>query len=124
MTSSPSLPPQGLEDVELSPVVDRARTRDEVFLPEDENARRAAEAAFSVPLTSPVDMTTMVPVPVERSKKNMKWREKPSKNLKYVDDNLQIDKICMETAVDLGHGIRNKHAIHCLLYTSPSPRDS
>ena len=43
----------------------------------------------------------------------MKWKERPRKILKYVDDNLQIDKICMETVVAVPPDTREKHAITC-----------
>ena len=40
----------------------------------------------------------VVAVPVETSKKNMKWRGRPPRIFKYVDDNLQINTVNMETA--------------------------
>ena len=52
-------------------------------------------------------------VPVETSRKNQKWKERDSVILKYVEDNLQIDKICMETADRVGEDVRDKHAVKC-----------
>ena len=59
-------------------------------------------------------------LPKETSKKNLKWRDRPAVVLKYVDDNLQLNKINMETAPE---GIQDGVRYNCLLYTSPSPRD-
>ena len=36
--------------------------------------------------------------PPETSKKNAKWKDRPPLILKYVDDNLQLNKVNMETA--------------------------
>ena len=90
-------------------------------------------------------------VPEETSKKNARWRDRPAVVLKYVDDNFQLNKVNMETAMrgDDGLKYRDKHGLACqnvyrrtvrraeergmrvnanktacLLYTSPSPRDS
>ena len=60
----------------------------------------------------PPAQVTRLAIPVETSKKNMKWKSKDSTNLKYVDDNLQIDKICMETGTQDGRR-RVKHAVQC-----------
>ena len=55
-------------------------------------------------------------IPVESSKRNLKWRERRPRVLKYVDDNLQIDRLNMETAVRSSPATgpeRVKHAVQC-----------
>ena len=57
-----------------------------------------------------------VEVPVERSKKNIKWKGKTPSNYKYFDDNLQINMINMETAVRWHDGdgqYQDKHGVQC-----------
>ena len=51
-------------------------------------------------------------MPVEVSKKNMKWRERPSRTFKYVDHihNIRADPLCMETEVG---PYRDRHAVAC-----------
>ena len=70
----------------LSPL--RGRTD---LLPAERNAERGRRAAAysSEEEESP---------PVEVIYKNSKWRERPGLNLKYVDDNLSLEKIFMKNA--------------------------
>ena len=86
------------------------------FLPRNANARRALEADFEsanrAAFNNGGPLPQDEPVPQEISKKNQKWKPMKTKNVKYVDDNLQIDKICMETAAQVG-GVRDKYAVQC-----------
>ena len=64
--------------------------------------------------------------PEPNPRTSAKWREKDLKMFKYVDDCCMCEKINTETGVayelgDTKHKV--KHAVPCLLYTSPSPRD-
>ena len=54
-------------------------------------------------------------MPPEPSKKNMKWKDMEGLNLKYVDDNLSVEKICMENAPfdPPASKTKLKHAITC-----------
>ena len=55
-------------------------------------------------------------VPEERSVKNAKWRIRPPRTFKYVDDNIQGDRLYMETASRVREGnqeIREQHAVAC-----------
>ena len=56
-------------------------------------------------------------IPAETSKKNVKWRGRQQKSFKYVDDNLQVNIVNMETAVagvsDEGSRYRDKHGVEC-----------
>ena len=45
---------------------------------------------------------------METSKKNVKWKEKRGLCLKYVDDNLSIEKTNMETARQSDDGTGNR----------------
>ena len=56
------------------------------------------------------------PVPGEQSVRNLKWRPTKGMVYKYVDDNLQVDRVNMETAsraTDANGAYRKKHAIAC-----------
>ena len=56
------------------------------------------------------------PVPEETSRRNLKWRDRRPLVLKYVDDNLQIDRVNMETASrgeEAGTKFRDKHSVQC-----------
>ena len=55
-------------------------------------------------------------IPPEYSRRNLKWRERQPLVLKYVDDNLQINRINMETArrvTENSSQFREKHAVQC-----------
>ena len=79
-----------------------------VLLPGHRNEDRAAAAARRrIVYSSEEDLTP----PFEHSKKNAKWRDREGLCLKYVDDNLSVEKICMENAPSDGAGNRVKHAI-------------
>ena len=52
-------------------------------------------------------------IPEERSVKNSKWRSQPPRTFKYVDDNIQVDWLFMETATrtrEGGQDVRDRHA--------------
>ena len=82
------------------------------YLPVGSNEARAARAAVRRIAYSSEEEEE---VPVESSKKNMKWRPQNPQVYKYVDDNLQVHRVNMETA---GRGrdpdpFRDKHAVAC-----------
>ena len=83
------------------------------FLPQARNRRRARAAARRIAYSSEEEEE----VPPETSKKNSKWREREPVCLKYVDDNLQINRVNMETALrgytEEGKNARRKHAVEC-----------
>ena len=57
-----------------------------------------------------------VDVPTESSKKNARWKERDQATFKYVDDNLQVNRVCMETAsrtLENNIPIRDKHGAAC-----------
>ena len=55
--------------------------------------------------------------PQKLPKKTAKWKDRPPLCLKYVDDNLQISRVNMETALhgltEDGRNARRKHAVQC-----------
>ena len=96
----------------LSPIAGRPRPGQ--LLPESSNRRRALRAATRRIVYSSADEQE---VPVESSKKNMKWRGQPQRTFRYVDDNLQVTMLNMETAVPYedppGVKKRTKHSVQC-----------
>ena len=55
-------------------------------------------------------------IPPEYSRRNLKWRGREARTYKYVDDNLQVNTVNMETAQrgeDSGGNYRDKHVVEC-----------
>ena len=84
------------------------------FLPE-RNQRRAARAlpgARRIAYSSEEEED----VPPEGSAKNLKWRDREQRIFKYIDDNLQINRVSMEHAersTEGGINVRTKHGLAC-----------
>ena len=112
MASTPDRTAVPLYEVpEESPV----RSRDDPYVllsARNERRRRRRAAARRIVYSSEEE----VEVPQEVSKKNAKWRDRKGATFKYVEDNLQVDRVCMETAMegfDNGVKYREKHGIRC-----------
>ena len=82
-------------------------------MPAENNRRRERAAVRRIAYSSEEEEE----VPPESSKKNQKWRERDPRIFKYVDDNLQINRINMETAIPSldgeGARVREKHGVQC-----------
>ena len=112
ITSTPRAPADYILLPDDSPT--RGRPLGRYFDP-DRNHQRAARArpgTRRIAYSSEEDEE----IPVETSKKNVKWRERPPCTFKYVDDNLQVNRVNMETAVRGevgGKAVRTKHRVAC-----------
>ena len=110
VSSTPAGGTAGFEP-NLTPVRGRPPAATGRFLPVGNNQERTKRAARRRIAYSSEEEEA---IPEEYSKKNSKWREVPQKVYKYVDDNLQVDRINMETAHRTSDPpIRDKHAIAC-----------
>ena len=89
------------------------------YLPVGSNVERAARAAVRRIVYSSEEEEA---IPIEYSRKNVKWRDMEPKVYKYVDDNLLVNRVNMETAavgrdadacVDGPGAYWDKHGIEC-----------
>ena len=80
------------------------RLTDWSFLPGRRNRRRNRRRSRN--LQKKINYTdegdVLVPVEINRKKTGLRWKQKRPRSLKYVDDNMMMTKVCIDSAV---HGL-------------------
>ena len=109
--STPSRPFASM-DPSLTPVQGRPVAATGCMLSLGRNGDRARRAASRRIVYSSEEEEA---VPPEYSRRNLKWRERKPRTYKYVDDNLQLFRVNMETAMRGQDPLpyRSKHAVAC-----------
>ena len=99
-------------DPNLTPVQGRPAAATGRMLSQGRNRDRARRAASRRIVYSSEEEEA---VPPEYSRRNLKWRERRPRTFKYVDDNLQLFRVNMETARRGQDPLpyRDKHAVAC-----------